>query len=71
MLNKGPVIVPIYASNLIFYFSGILNDSISTTCPVTSIPNHAVLAVGYNIDLQVQENSYIVFKNSWGEDFGE
>lgn len=59
LLNKGPVIVPIYASNILFYSSGIIDDVIPTTCPSDSLPNHAVLAIGYNIDLVNPLNSYI------------
>lgn len=33
--------------------------------------NHAVLAVGFKIDLKNPKNSYIKFKNSWGTLWGE
>lgn len=70
-LSRGPLIVPIYATNLMYYFSGIIDNEGVVVCPETQIPNHAVLAVGYNIDLANPGNSFIKFKNSWGSDWGE
>ena len=33
--------------------------------------NHAVLAVGYHVDMSNPNNSYIKIKNSWGSNWGE
>ena len=48
-----------YASNILFYSSGIIDNTEPTTCPKDAIPNHAVLAVGYSIDLANPSNSYV------------
>ena len=51
LLNKGPVTVGLNANKLWTYYSGIIDDSDPTVCPPDSLPNHAVLAIGYKIDL--------------------
>ena len=40
-------------------------------CPTNGQPNHAVVAVGYNIDPNDSSNIWIKFKNSWGTNWGE
>lgn len=46
------------------YTDGILDAKNSDLCPDTiTTVNHAVLAVGFKIDLNNPEESYIKFKN--------
>lgn len=57
LVSKGPVIVGIDASNMMFYKSGIFSNCGNEI-------NHVVLLVGYT------ENEWII-KNSWGAKWGE
>jgi len=58
--SKGPISVCVDASRWSSYVSGIYPASSCTT----SI-DHAVVAVGYNLDQQ-----YWIIRNSWGGDWG-
>jgi len=58
--SKGPISVCVDASNWSAYQSGIYPASSCTT----NI-DHAVLAVGYNLD-----QKYWIIRNSWGGDWG-
>lgn len=65
-LEKGPIVVGMHVSNeLKFYHTGIFNGD---GCKSDSIPNHAATALGYDLNANPP---YIVFKNSWGTDWGE
>lgn len=66
LLATRPVTLPITATDELYkYQRGIFDQ-------LTDIKNnHAVLAVGYKIDLKNPSNSYIKIKNSWGAKWGE
>lgn len=69
-LHHQPVTVAFFVSNNFFnYQSGILDSDDIAICPNTTSINHAVLATGYRINHL--GTSYIVFKNSWGNNWGE
>ena len=65
----GPVSVAFQVVDDFFsYTSGVYS---STTCGNTETDvNHAVLAVGYGVDLATGLDYWIV-KNSWGADWGD
>ena len=66
-IAKTPVSVTVEADELVFmlYKSGILNDD---RCFYNKKPNHAVTAVGYGSEGDVD---YYIIKNSWGAKWGE
>lgn len=51
LLNQGPLVVPIYATYIVNYKDGIIDNDSFTVCPENAIPNHAVIAIGYHIDI--------------------
>lgn len=59
MLNKGPVVVAIAARHFDYYESGIMDGDDRNVCPGTAQVDHAVVAVGYKIDQENPENSFI------------
>ena len=66
-LAQGPVAVAYYvAYDFYDYKSGIYNHNAG--CKNATTVNHAVLAVGYDLNAA---NPYILFKNSWGTYFGD
>jgi len=66
-IAKGPVAVSYYAAfDFYDYKSGIYNHKLG--CKTATTVNHAVLAVGYDLN---PTKPYILFKNSWGATFGE
>lgn len=69
-LHRQPVTVAFHVSSKFYqYQSGIMDSDDLTICPNTSNVNHAVLATGYRI---VKNGvSYIMFKNSWGTNWGD
>lgn len=71
MLSKGPVVVALAAQNLSYYKSGLLDAEVSGVCPNTIYLDHAVVAVGYKIDTQNPDMSYVKYKNSWSQFWGE
>ena len=65
-LEKGPIVVGMHVSNeLKFYNTGTFSGD---GCKPNSIPNHAATALGYDLNASPP---HIVFKNSWGTDWGE
>ena len=65
-LKRGPVIVAHYVSSQFkFYSSGIYDGD---GCEDIKTVNHASLLVGYDLD---SNPPYMLFKNSWGELWGE
>ena len=69
-LKDRPVTVAYHASNHSFGYAGgviALNDT--EFCPAAGGVNHGVVAVGYSINSS--EGSWIKFKNSWGQNWGE
>lgn len=66
-LSQGPVGVSIYVANDFYdYKSGIYNHKAG--CKGQTSVNHAVVAVGYDLN---SAKPHIIFKNSWGTNFGE
>ena len=66
-LSIGPVATAYFVANDFFsYKSGIYVPS--AACVASTTINHAVLAVGYDLNPAAP---YIKFKNSWGSTFGE
>lgn len=66
-LRNGPVAVAyLVANDFYLYESGIYNHK--GLCSGQNGVNHAVLAVGYDLN---PDGLYIEFKNSWGSGFGE
>lgn len=69
-LHYQPITIAFYVSNKFFnYKSGIISASDLEMCPDNTSVNHAVLAVGYRYS--VNGINYILFKNSWGSNWGE
>lgn len=65
-LAKGPVVIAQHVTPAFrFFASGVYTGQ---DCVPGRIPNHAVLAVGYDLKAPVP---YILIKNSWGADWGE
>jgi cathepsin L len=68
LVNNGPIVAYISASNHLFqhYGSGIINFK---DCP-NSFDNldHAVTIVGYGTDKKTREDYWLV-KNSWGYNY--
>jgi len=65
-LSRSPVAIGLYASDaFLSYSSGVFDH---TTCSDSDIPNHAVLAYGYDLDATPP---YLMLKNSWGTSWGE
>ena len=62
--NIGPIAIEINADKLLFYSSGIFDDS---SCGIND-PNHALLVTGYDSENGVD---YWSVKNSWGQTWGE
>lgn len=69
VLDEHPVAVAVQVEDDFYdYESGVIDaDSL---CGVTRNVNHAVLAVGYFISEDFEEN-YILFRNQWGEEWGD
>lgn len=66
-LSKGPVATAYFVANDFYgYRSGIYDYR--RGCKLATNINHAVLAVGYDLNPAAP---YIMFKNSWGKYFGE
>lgn len=66
-LSEGPVAVAYFVANDFYnYKSGIYSHKAG--CRYSTSVNHAVLAVGYDLN---SRNPHIIFKNSWGTNFGE
>lgn len=64
--TKGPVSVSVAANRFMFYSKGIFDGCSSAG---DGVINHAVVAVGYNIEDPL--NSYLNIRNSWGSTWGE
>lgn len=68
LVEYGVAAVAVEASKFFGYVSGIIDSSIGCTNSV----NHAVILVGYGIDIKDgQIKNYWVVKNSWGVGWGE
>ena len=64
-LSKGPVATEFYVNEIFKkYAGGVFDSKLCDNSPV----NHAVLAIGYDLDAPIP---YILFKNSWGTTWGE
>lgn len=63
--------VALYISDLFFDYKEGTIDCLSKNFYEGDSNNHEVLAVGYKIDLQNPEKSYIKFKNQWSTNWGE
>ena len=61
----GPVVVAVDALNWAFYEKGVFEDAKDA-----STVDHAVLLVGYGVDVDTNEQFYKI-RNSWGPTFGE
>ena len=61
----GPVVVAVDALNWQFYEQGVFEDTKDA-----STVDHAVLLVGYGVDVNTGEQFYKI-RNSWGPTFGE
>lgn len=65
-LSRGPVLLSMHASReFSFYKSGVFDGA---GCESASIANHSALAVAYDLTAEIP---YILFKNSWGSDWGD
>ena len=71
-LNVGPVAVAIEADKMFFqhYGGGVLHDGHSSTTTCGDKLDHAVLAVGYGYDADVDMDYWLV-KNSWNTTWGD
>ena len=66
-LVRGPVSMTLNGDSKLFtFYSGGIIDSKDCQPSV----NHAVIAVGYDIDPKTKKE-YIIIKNSWGKNWGE
>mmetsp|Transcript_63822 Transcript_63822/g.134418 ORF Transcript_63822/g.134418 Transcript_63822/m.134418 type:complete len:476 (-) Transcript_63822:261-1688(-) len=63
--STGPAVVSVDASSWSSYLSGVFND-----CAKDATVNHAVLAVGYGYDANLNEKYWLI-RNSWGPAWGE
>ena len=72
ILKDRPVTIAYHVSNPFYsYKKGTIipwNDT--TVCPHNGVPNHAVFAVGYYVDLDDENNIWVNYKNSWGTWWG-
>ena len=69
-LHAQPVTVAFNVTNDFFaYRNGILDSNDVNLCPLNNNINHAVLATGYV--LRARGDSYVMFKNSWGANWGD
>ena len=65
-LARGPILLSMHASReFSFYKSGVFDGA---GCDSATIANHSALAVAYDLTAEVP---YILFKNSWGSDWGD
>lgn len=65
-LARGPILLSMNASReFSFYKSGVFDGA---GCESATIANHSALAVAYDLTAEVP---YILFKNSWGSDWGD
>lgn len=68
-LSKGPVVVAMYVSQQFkFYSSGVFNGDGCESKTQENQANHAIVALGYDLKA---DPPYILFKNSWGGDWGD
>ncbi len=69
-VHLQPVTVAFYASNKFFdYEEGVIDHHDYDMCPpAIKGTNHAVLLVGYTLN---ESGGTLIFKNSWGIDWGE
>lgn len=67
-LSKGPVTTDFAVVDALYSINGIDPFPVSD-CANDVQPNHAVLAIGY--DLDATPNPYILLKNSWGTEWGD
>ena len=72
LANEGPQSILVGSDTWADYESGILQNNYSTHASNVSWQeiNHAVQAVGYGYDFDVNMNYWIV-RNSWGTNYGE
>lgn len=64
-ISKSPVVVGVEMTpSLRFYSSGIVD----TKAPCGFFLNHAILAIGYDLD---EPKPHFIFKNSYGDDWGD
>ena len=66
LLNRGSLVVAIYADNAFMSYSSGVFSSSSTFDQAYAGINHAVELVGMSCDL-----SYYIIKNSWGTSWGQ
>ncbi len=72
VLSIQPVVVAFHVSEDFFeYANRLIDPKRPGICPSYEDINHAVIAVGFFIDEDDPDNSYIKFKNQWGTDWGE
>lgn len=66
-IKQGPVLSYLSANNFYFrgYAGGIINNQ---CCFETKTLDHLVVAVGFGVE---QGASYFIYRNSWGESWGE
>ena len=66
-LTYAPVTIAFYAPDDLFDYTGGVFDGVSL-CDLANSPNHAVLAIGFDLDA---ETPYVYFKNQWGTGWGD
>eukprot|EP00933_Yihiella_yeosuensis_P019146 TRINITY_DN1553_c0_g1_i1.p1 TRINITY_DN1553_c0_g1~~TRINITY_DN1553_c0_g1_i1.p1 ORF type:complete len:418 (+),score=95.55 TRINITY_DN1553_c0_g1_i1:126-1379(+) len=64
-VNEGPVVVSVDGGPWMSYNGGVFNE-----CKQDATINHAVLAVGYGRDNELNEDYWLI-RNSWGGEWGE
>ena len=70
-LHERPIPVGMWATKAFYsYSSGILEQKDVCKYVPKNWSNHGVLAVGYELDPNTQ-SMWILFKNSWGTDWGD